>query len=1151
MSFSKLTARQRQALRLVHDFISQKGSSPTLAELKSALSVASDQSVIEMLQRLENKGMVEKTAGQARSLKLTAQGCLAIGAPVTGGAGSPAASNSFNSQQQYIFKRLTEIEPKLAKIYMGGLRALLDETNPDRIAHSAHSMREITFHLSNMGKELVSEEEKKLANDNKESINALQLNKLLDPQAQGVVHHFDQNLYEHWNKNFHQFFIDVSHHNKEVSIEEYLNKLSEFESFLSRIVLPLQTEFYELIDKQISNGPENADPAELTLLITRNLEACRYFFKNVDIRWLKYLHQHGFIVPTWEAAEFLVRMAPNASEEVMKIIEGMEVKTEHPFVHKILIDASLEMPPKITRRILDKIIAENWEAEANGSWLVYPLQELLKSFIKNAQHADALRLAKLMLQQPGKTFNMRDYHYGETLKKLSAVPSEELSPYKKLFVQTLDLIIAEEFKEEKDDGSSLWRPAIEDNKGNWHLEERKDNLVVALRNTLRRYIEHLQTDGQQNVSAIFEELLKLNSSYAIFKRIKLHFYRQYPANFKSEIESLIVKPLEHSSMRHEYSLLLKETFPQLDAKMRAQYFDMVDRGPEGKREEAYIHAWKSRQLSFVIEHLSPTEKVRYKEFLPDAAKINQAGFLSTRGEIWRGPTSPIAEDGLSAKTIQEVIEYLISWKPERNWLSSSRSGLARTLSIIIQNDVEKYSKEAHLFLDLKVWPIYISQLLSNFREALKNDIQLDWKNIISFAAELVERASGGALPTFEDPNGEAWEADWDGVFQELAFLFERGLYNHTAGPSFKERDKIWKIIEFLCEHPDPTEEYEQKYNGDNCVRSRAFEALFAYIFWCDRHLDKKNTSASRVPEEAKNVLRKHLNPSHDPSLAVRSVYGRFFPWLFEYDPAWTSEIIDALFPSEDRKRRCAAWERYLLSSVFPNVFRALKAQYNLAISEVKTFKTEKRYGTDLIQRLAEHMAVAYVFRMEEDKGATWLKFFQIATPKQRGMAVSFLGRAYVMRPAGEADEMFPDKNRLQEFWEWRLSVSKDPEELEDFGWWIIEGRFNNEWMLDQLINTLEKTKGALTAEFEALRALSVLVSKYPLSCAKALSLIVHSKSADRSMLGHNKDIPAILSGIDLSGNADAKALAIKMRDHFIKLGFKEYMQPQQRESNEM
>src|SRR6202034_1085191 len=99
--------------------------------------------------------------------------------------------------------------------------------------------------------------------------------------------------------------------------------------------------------------------------------------------------------------------------------------------------------------------------------------------------------------------------------------------------------------------------------------------------------------------------------------------------------------------------------------------------------------------------------------------------------------------------------------------------------------------------------------------------------------------------------------------QAIASLLEDSLRNDAEGPAFTHRAEIRRILEFVCEHPDPTPEHEKQYGGNNMepatlsintVRGRAFHALFSYIFWCDRHLSSKGENGSRIPQEAKDIL---------------------------------------------------------------------------------------------------------------------------------------------------------------------------------------------------------------------------------------------------------------------------------------------------------
>jgi DNA-binding MarR family transcriptional regulator len=185
MSTPKLTARQIETIRYIYDYMARNRMPPTIGDLGRLLGVRSDQGVVEILQRLEDRGMIERTSGQARGLRLTAEGCLRHRCAASrwnsrAAAGETACPFELSPLQQRIYKRLAGIDPKLARMYEGGLRVLLDETNPERIPLSAHSIRESTHHLSDMEKGLLSKEEENVARDQKAN-NARQLEKLFDP----------------------------------------------------------------------------------------------------------------------------------------------------------------------------------------------------------------------------------------------------------------------------------------------------------------------------------------------------------------------------------------------------------------------------------------------------------------------------------------------------------------------------------------------------------------------------------------------------------------------------------------------------------------------------------------------------------------------------------------------------------------------------------------------------------------------------------------------------------------------------------------------------------------------------------------------------------------------------------------------------------
>lgn len=73
-----LTKRQGQSLRAIYRYLKDSGYPPTLADLREELEVSSNQSVIDLLKLLEQKGFIKKEEGTARGIRILQKGFDAL-----------------------------------------------------------------------------------------------------------------------------------------------------------------------------------------------------------------------------------------------------------------------------------------------------------------------------------------------------------------------------------------------------------------------------------------------------------------------------------------------------------------------------------------------------------------------------------------------------------------------------------------------------------------------------------------------------------------------------------------------------------------------------------------------------------------------------------------------------------------------------------------------------------------------------------------------------------------------------------------------------------------------------------------------------------------------------------------------------------------
>ena len=108
------------------------------------------------------------------------------------------------------------------------------------------------------------------------------------------------------------------------------------------------------------------------------------------------------------------------------------------------------------------------------------------------------------------------------------------------------------------------------------------------------------------------------------------------------------------------------------------------------------------------------------------------------------------------------------------------------------------------------------------------------------------------------------------------------------------------ILSHLLDSPDPVPEDESEddaANSDppdralNSVRGQAMRAMMAFIGWWIG----AGRTEDDVPPQFLELVTSGLDPSHEPSAAVRSVYGEHVPRLHAYLPRWTSEHLEAIF----------------------------------------------------------------------------------------------------------------------------------------------------------------------------------------------------------------------------------------------------------------
>lgn len=76
-----ITSRQKELLLIIYQYIKDTGYPPTFAEMKDRLGVASNQSVIDLLMKLEKQRIIKKNESAARGIAILPMGYEILGKP--------------------------------------------------------------------------------------------------------------------------------------------------------------------------------------------------------------------------------------------------------------------------------------------------------------------------------------------------------------------------------------------------------------------------------------------------------------------------------------------------------------------------------------------------------------------------------------------------------------------------------------------------------------------------------------------------------------------------------------------------------------------------------------------------------------------------------------------------------------------------------------------------------------------------------------------------------------------------------------------------------------------------------------------------------------------------------------------------------------
>lgn len=123
---AKITPRQKELLDIIYQYIKNTGYPPSFEEMRNSLDVVSNQSIIDLLGKLEDQKLVQRSEDQARSITILPFGYEILGKPSlipflgVSHAGSPISAIEIPGEWQTLSSDVARLRDEVFLLKISG-----------------------------------------------------------------------------------------------------------------------------------------------------------------------------------------------------------------------------------------------------------------------------------------------------------------------------------------------------------------------------------------------------------------------------------------------------------------------------------------------------------------------------------------------------------------------------------------------------------------------------------------------------------------------------------------------------------------------------------------------------------------------------------------------------------------------------------------------------------------------------------------------------------------------------------------------------------------------------------------------------------------------------------------------------------------------
>jgi hypothetical protein len=941
--------------------------------------------------------------------------------------------------------------------------------------------------------------------------------------------------------------------------EEFAEFVNGVEELLDRLLKRFKARYvgvFTRLDALLAEAPSAERVKDLRNKFPQNVASLSYFFGRASAAWLTPLAEGGYFtsppgpvlhpedgtaeMPFWPESSFLARVAAEAPEDAVSAAITIPA-TDNMRVNSDIVEVALRVPADESARMVPRIA----EVAASGFGVLAPTRvgDLCRHLADGGHPDEAMRIAEPLLGNVPSVAASRGgdrWSYAEILRKdIPALVSAAGLPALVLLAGILDQAITaqtpDRLAELRQDMSVSWRPSLDGQPPSTDTDP-----VTALVSAVRDAAAIIVDEGQAGISEVVATLESHN--WPVFRRLALHLLDSTAADAADLIEARLTNKtaIRDSSLDREFLSLARHHSTSMSPGGQQALLALIDSGPEADEwatqyenatgepppaamARAWVALWQRDRLAAAEAILTPERLAQYRALTAEYGEAPDPAASAPLTVRDISFASPVAAAQLAALSADELADFLQTWEPSGGFFGPSRFSLASELAVAIRQDASRWSAEADAFTGLPA--DYVSAIISGLWQAVRDGTVLDWDPVLRLAA-WADGQAAAEITGAVDQHGTAWRDTRLNILRLLQSGFRQGAGEAPGSAG----EPAWAIIEDAAADPDPSPEAEASAEEDgrspgelslNYVRPQAIAAAIAFALWARR--SNSETGLSRFHD----LLDRHLDPRHEPSQAVRWVYGQYIAQLAYLDREWVVAHAAAVFPENPAERHLwdAAWDAYLTyAPVIPELCTILADQYQIAADRLQPEATGRRPEARALG-LGRHLLTRYwLGDLTFDSDRQLLRrYYQNGPASVRIHLMRFLARNIASADPLDAAAA----GRLRDLWESRVQAARngaDATELTAFGEWFGAGKLGDEWELQQLITALSLA-GRIESEHEALPRLAALAPAHPSTCLTALEAWVRTSPHPWTLQQQEESIRAILKAGIASGDAAAAETA--------------------------